>query len=214
MSKPLKILIAEDDRISRHVLEAKLKAWGYEVTVAVEGRHALAALRDANPPEMAILDWMMPGMDGVEITREIRERPAHGASPPYVILLTAKSEKKDIVTALEAGADDYLTKPFDAGELRARVRAGERIIELQRNLAERVRSLEEALASVQQLQGMLPICSYCKKVRDDTHYWQTVENYISAHSHVQFSHGICPPCYESVIEPAIEEMKGRRGVKA
>ncbi|MET0625251.1 MAG: response regulator transcription factor [Pyrinomonadaceae bacterium] len=206
----MKILIADDDHVSRFLLEAKLRSWGYEVVVVEEGHAALAAIQGDDPPALAVLDWMMPGISGVEVTRTARVQSAQ----PYIILLTAKSEKEDVVTALEAGADDYLTKPFDAGELRARVRAGRRIIELQRDLAERVRGLEAALANVKRLEGMLPICSYCKSVRDDTHYWQTVEDYISTHSQVQFSHGICPHCYEAVVEPKLEELRARRSANA
>src|SRR5207237_6416573 len=105
-----------------------------------------------------------------------------------------------IVTGLTAGADDYIVKPFQRDELHARVRVGERLLELQATLADRVKELEAALARVKLLHGLLPICSYCKKVRDDQNYWQQVESYISAHSGVQFSHGICPGCYESLMK--------------
>lgn len=201
----MRILIAEDDRVSRFVLEAKLKSWGYEVSVAVEDREALSILQGESAPALAILDWMMPVMDGVNVTREIRKGQLH--TQPYIILLTAKSEKADIITALEAGADDYLTKPFDAGELRARLQVGVRIVGLQRGLSARVVELEDALSNIKQLEGMLPICSYCKKIRGDTNYWQKVEDYISEHSRARFSHGICPDCYGSVVKPQLEELR-------
>src|SRR5450432_3366979 len=190
----MRILIAEDDRVSRHLLAATLKHWGYELVVACDGLEALAALQEPDAPSLAILDWMMPGIDGVQVTTAARQMVT--STPPYIILLTAKSEQQDIIAALEAGADDYLTKPFHREELGARVRAGLRIVELQRSLADRVHELEESLTSVKQLQGMLPICSYCKKIRDDQNYWQKVQNYISDHSDAQFSHGVCPSCYE------------------
>ena len=198
----MRILIAEDDRVSRRLLEAILKQWGYEVVVACDGLEALAAIQGPDAPALAILDWMMPGMDGVEVTRAVRETSA--TIPTYIILLTAKTEKPDIVAALAAGADDYLTKPFDREELGARVWAGLRIVTLQKNLVDRVHELEDALANVKQLQGMLPICSYCKKIRDDQNYWQKVENYISDHSEAIFSHSVCPGCYETTVKPELE----------
>ena len=201
----MRILIAEDDRISRRLLEATLKKWDYDVTVACDGLEALAAIQGSDPPELAILDWMMPGMDGVEVTRAARQIVT--TTPTYIILLTAKTEKADIVAALEAGADEYLTKPFDREELGARVWAGLRIVSLQKNLIDRVHELEDALANVKQLQGMLPICSYCKKIRDDQNYWQKVENYISHHSDARFSHSICPDCYETRVKPQMDNFR-------
>lgn len=159
-----------------------------------------------------ILDWMMPGLDGLEICHRIRARVP--ARPTHIILLTARGGRENVVQGLQAGAHDYITKPFDRDELRARVQVGVRVIELQQALAERVRQLEEALACVKQLQGLLPICSYCKKIRNDRNYWQQVESYLSEHSDVQFSHGICPGCYETFVKPELEkwqqETEGRR----
>ena len=201
----MKILIAEDDMVSRVLLEATLIKWGYEVTVACDGVAAWELLQSDDPPPLAILDWMMPGLDGLQICRKIRDIPT--TTPPYLILLTAKGRREDIVTGLQAGADDYVTKPFDREELHARVQVGMRIIELQHSLADRVKALEEALARVKQLQGLLPICSYCKKIRDDQNYWQQVENYISKHSEAQFSHSICPDCYESLVRPELDQLR-------
>src|SRR5262249_3973980 len=152
------------------------------------------ALQAPDAPKLAILDWMMPELDGVDVCRTLRAEPS--AEPTYIILLTAKAEKGDIVKGLEAGADDYLTKPFDRNELRARLQVGLRMLELQKNLADRVRELEAALSNVKQLQGLIPICSYCKKIRDDKNYWQQVECYVSAHTDARFSHGICPACLD------------------
>jgi len=202
----MRILIAEDDRVSRRLLESHLLKWGHEVVVVEDGGQALAALQRDDAPELAILDWMMPGMDGVEICRRIRA--GRSSRPLHIILLTARIGREDLVEGLEAGADDYVTKPFDPPELRARVRVGMRIIELQRDLQERVRELEEALAQVDHLQGLLPICAYCKKIRDDRNYWHQVESYVTARTAARFSHGICPDCLENVIKPQLEE--GRR----
>ena len=192
----MKTLIAEDDSVSRRLLQASLQKWGYDVTVTTHGREAWDALQQPDAPSLLILDWLMPEMDGVEICRRIRASDALKSS--YVILLTSRGSKEDIVEGLEAGADDYVTKPFDHGELRARVQVGSRVIGLQHALAERVHQLEEAIASVKTLQGLLPICCYCKKIRDDGNYWHRVESYIAGHANVRFSHGICPDCNEKL----------------
>jgi sigma-B regulation protein RsbU (phosphoserine phosphatase) len=198
----MKILIAEDDPVSRRVLEATLSKWGFEVLTTSNGREAWEALVAPQAPKLAILDWMMPEMDGVEVCRRARGRP--DAGPLHILLLTARGRKEDVIAGLQAGADDYVTKPFDHEELRARVQVGVRIVDLQTLLAARVAELEEALTRVRQLRGLLPICSYCKKVRDDRNYWQQVEQYVSTHSEVQFSHGICPDCYKRVVEPQLD----------
>ncbi len=128
----MKVLIAEDDAISRRMLEAFLVKWGYEVVVATQGEEAWGVLQGNDPPKLAVLDWMMPGKDGIELCRGVRQRK--GRAYTYILLLTARGHKADIVEGLEAGADDYVTKPFDPYELRARLRAGRRIIELQEQL--------------------------------------------------------------------------------
>jgi DNA-binding response OmpR family regulator len=203
----MRILIAEDDLVSRRVLETTLLKWGYEVVVAADGEAAWAVLQGDDSPRLAVLDWMMPGVDGVELCRRVR---ALGRSEPtYLILLTAREKTDDVVAGLEAGADDYVIKPFDRQELQARVHVGERVAALQASLARRVRDLEDALAQVKQLQGMLPICCYCKKIRDDSNYWQQVEHYISSHSGARFSHGICPECFDSVVKRDLKDHFGK-----
>jgi sigma-B regulation protein RsbU (phosphoserine phosphatase) len=205
----VKVLIAEDDTVSRRLLETMLTRWGYEVVVTCDGTAAWEALQSQDAPALAILDWMMPGMDGIEVCRRVRSTPT--ATPPYLILLTAKGRREDIVTGLQAGANDYVTKPPDREELRARMQVGIRMVELQQNLADRVQALEEALARVKQLQGLLPICSYCKKIRGDQNYWQQVESYISEHSEAQFSHSICPDCYETLVKPELDQLRRLQG---
>ena len=188
----MRILIAEDDPVSRRLLQAALVKWGYEVVVTTNGKEAWEVLQQPGAPSLLVLDWLMPETDGVEVCRQARETPALKSA--YIILLTSRGSKEDIVEGLQAGADDYVTKPFDHGELRARVQVGSRVVQLQSALADRVKELEEAIANVKQLQGLLPICSYCKKIRDDGNYWHRVESYIAGHANVRFSHGICPDC--------------------
>ncbi len=136
----MKILVAEDDPVSRRLLEVTLSKWGYEVVTCADGQAAWEALKVPDAPQLVILDWMMPRLDGLQVCKNVRNPDERPAEPyVYIILLTAKSQKTDMVTGLEAGADDYLTKPFDAQELRMRLRAGRRILDL---LDELVRARE------------------------------------------------------------------------
>ncbi len=198
----MRILAAEDDAVVRRLLESLLPKWGYEPTVCADGTAAWAALTAPDGPSLAVLDWQMPGMDGTVICQ--RARAEITGRPLYLLILTSRSGKEAIVEGLTAGADDYLTKPFSPDELRARLKTGHRILELEAALHARVRELEEALANVKTLQGLLPICSYCKKVRDDGNYWTQVEAYVGKHTGAQFSHGICPDCYAKHVQPQID----------
>jgi DNA-binding response OmpR family regulator len=201
----VRVLIAEDDSVSRHLLEATLAKWGYEVIVTTDGLQALEVLSKPDAPSLAILDWMMPGLDGAQVC--VKARELAGERLLYMILLTAKDRKEDIVEGLTAGADDYVIKPFDRSELKARINAGERILRLQAELAARVKELELALTNVKLLQGLLPICCYCKKIRDDKNYWQQVDTYVADHSEAQFTHGICPDCRDKIVKPELERLK-------
>jgi len=192
----MRVLIAEDDRVTGEMLSRMLRRWGYDATLVDDGELAWTALSSANEPMLAILDWMMPGTDGPEVCRRLRaEYPdAH----VYILLVTARDERSDVIAGLEAGADDYVIKPVDPDELRARIGVGVRVLGLRQKLAQRVEELQAALASVKQLRGLLPICSYCKRIRGDDEYWQQLEGYIAEHTGAQFSHGICPTCYDKV----------------
>ena len=201
----MRVLIAEDDPVSRRILETFLRGWGYDVITTVDGEAAWGILQETDAPSLAILDIMMPGIDGLELCRRLRRSQA--GMTPYLILLTANQGVREVVKGIEAGADDYLTKPYDREELRVRVQVGARIVELQTNLSERVQQLEVALEHVKKLQGILPICSYCKKIRNDLNYWQHVESYVSEHSQAEFSHGICPTCYDTAVKPQLESLQ-------
>lgn len=150
----MRVLIAEDDLTSSRILQAVLEQWGYEVEATHDGAEACARMGEPDAPRLAIMDWIMPGMDGVEICREVRR--CRIEDPPYIILLTSRGQKGDVVIGLEAGADDYITKPYDRHELRARLRVGERVVTLQHALAGRVRDLgrsESALAEARSQEG-------------------------------------------------------------
>jgi CheY-like chemotaxis protein len=188
----VRILIAEDDPLSRRLLEANLQRGGHEVVTTCDGVEALQVLSAPSGPKLAVLDWMMPNVDGVEVCRRVRERQAE-IGYVYVILLTARTQKQDLVAGFEAGADDYLTKPFDPHELRSRLLVGERILGLQAALGEKVRELESALVHVKQLQGLLPICMHCKKIRDDD-VWHRLETYLEQRTDARLTHSLCGEC--------------------
>jgi len=193
----VRILVADDDRSGAAILAAWLERRGLEPRVVNDGADALRIIQSEERLGMAILDWEMPGVDGPALCRAIRQRPERASM--YVVLLTARDARADIVAGLDAGADDYLTKPFDPEELRARVDVGIRVVSLQDKLAEQVVELQGALSKVKQLSGLLPICCYCKRIRGDQNYWQQVEMYITEHSGARFSHGICPSCADKVM---------------
>jgi CheY-like chemotaxis protein len=188
----MKVLIAEDDKVSRRLLQATLGRLGYDVMTTENGAQAWEALQQADAPRLAILDWMMPELDGVDVCRNVRQRD--DVPYVYIILLTARGQKKDVVTGLEAGADDYLVKPFDPQELSSRITVGKRILELEAALDGKVHELKAALSHVKQLQGLLPICMHCKKIRDDGDTWHRVESYIEEHSDAMFTHSLCEEC--------------------
>jgi sigma-B regulation protein RsbU (phosphoserine phosphatase) len=199
----MRILIADDDDVSRLELAALLTRHGHEVVAVADGTEAWEVLQGEDPPRLVVLDWLMDEMDGVEVCRRLRERP--GLRNVYVILLTSLGDKKHLLAGLQAGANDYVTKPFDREELLARVRVGAQMVALQAELAARVHELEDALTRVKQLQGLLPICSYCKSIRDDKNYWHQVESFVKSHSGAEFSHGICPGCWETVVKPQLQK---------
>lgn len=199
----MRILLADDDMTSRMILTRMLEKRGHEVIAAADGAEAWEILNKPNPPKLIMLDWMMPGYTGLELCKMIREK--FTKFPPYIIFVTAMESKEDVVSGLNAGANDYITKPCNMDELGARVAVGCRVIELQEALEKRVQELEDALAHIKRLQGILPICMYCHKIRTDRESWERIEKYISEHSEAVFSHGICPDCFKKVMES--EEFK-------
>jgi len=150
------------------------------------------------PARVIVSDWIMPGMDGLELCRRVRARVK--TEYVYFILLTSReADLENQRAAIEAGVDDFLVKPLDRQELWMRLRVAERILRY--------------ATQVQQLEAFLPICSYCKKVRDDQNYWQQIEGYINARTGSEFSHSVCPDCYARVVLPELEEIKREEAQK-
>ena len=190
----MKALIADDDRVAATAVSASVSAWGFDVEVVHDGTAAWERLTTDPAPSLALVDWEMPGIEGPELCRRLRDDPTRAHL--YLVLLTARSRSADVVAGLEAGADDYLVKPVNMAELRARLHVGRRVVDLQARLAEKVTELQATLDRVRQLRGLLPICSYCKRIRNDENYWERVEVYVSEHTDATFTHGICPSCLE------------------
>src|SRR6266705_5911614 len=181
------VLLVEDDPVAGLYLNAALKGLGYDVTSTTNGAEAWSVFRTLQSP-VVISDWSMPEMDGAELCRRIRARPSDRYT--YFILVTATGGKQRYLEGMEAGADDFITKPVDMEELRARLKVAERILGLRQH--------------VQQLEGLLPICAYCKRIRDASEKWESIERYVEARSEAQFSHGYCPDCYEKYVRPQVE----------
>lgn len=178
------ILIVDDNSENLRLLSQTLSRKGYTVRPAKSGKMALTAVEEM-PPDLFLLDIMMPEMDGYELCRRLKEDPKIADIP--VIFLTARSTSEDIVKGFEVGAVDYVLKPFRIPELLARV-------ETHITLRETIVRLQSALDRIQTLEGLLPICASCKKIRDGEGSWHPIENYISARTNADFSHGICPEC--------------------
>lgn len=195
----IKVLVVEDDPFFQRVLVKRLLAENYQVFAAADGREGMKAIVSFEP-DLVISDWMMPEVDGLELCQSVKTGLREAA--PYFILLTAKGEISNKLLALDTGADDYLVKPCDQGELMARVRAGLRIVLLTQELRGTVQELDAANAELQGAraeverlsQEMLPICSFCRKVRDADGHWHSLEEYVAQRTQADFTHGICPGC--------------------
>ena len=193
----MKILAVEDDAVARTVLRQALQKLGHEVIEAKDGREAWASM-EAEPVRVIVSDWMMPQLSGLELCRRLRARA--GEEYVYFILITANSaDSTNRIEAADAGVDDFLSKPLNVEELWMRLRVAERILQF----ATQVRLLEE----------LLPICSYCKKIRDDQNYWQQMESYINERTGSEFSHSVCPDCVVRVVQPQLDKMRAERVIK-
>jgi DNA-binding response OmpR family regulator len=188
----VKILTVEDDSVARAVLRQALVRLGHEAVEAPDGDGAWDLLQKTETVRVVVSDWIMPNSDGLELCKRIRGRT--GSEYVYFILLSSRDATADNrVAAADAGVDDFLAKPLDFAELWMRLRVAERILRY--------------TTQVRQLEEMLPICSYCKKIRDDQNYWQQIEGYISERTGSDFSHSVCPDCYTRVILPELEKLR-------
>ncbi len=190
----VKILTVEDDAVARAVLRRALQKLGHDVVEAKDGREAWALFSD-EPVRVIVSDWMMPEVSGLELCQKLRARA--DADYVYFILITANSaDSANRIAAADAGVDDFLSKPLNFEELWMRLRVAERILKFS--------------TQVRQLEELLPICSYCKKIRDDQNYWQQMEGYINERTGSEFSHSVCPDCMTRVVQPELDKMKAER----
>jgi PleD family two-component response regulator len=189
------ILIVDDVPQDIQVIANIMQNEGYRMAFAQDGRTALKKVGEVIF-DLILLDVVMPEMDGFDVCRILKESRNTMEIP--VIFLTAKTEAEDIVHGFEAGAVDYVTKPFNSSELLVRVRTHVELKQKRDREKQLVSRLEAALAEIKQLSGLLPICSGCKKIRDDEGYWQQLEHYFSNHFDVRFTHGVCPDCVKKI----------------
>ena len=185
------ILVVDDIPKNLEVIGNILSLEQYQISVAGDGQKAWNILQRISP-DLILLDIMMPAIDGYTLCRRIKSMEDKKDIP--IIFITAKTNPEDLIKGFELGAVDYITKPFNAAELSARVRTHIALYRTQKRNESLIKELRTALAQVKSLSGLLPICSSCKKIRDDAGYWSQVETYISEHTDVRFSHGICPAC--------------------
>lgn len=191
----MKILAVEDDPVARAVLRQGLRRLGHETIEAADGEEAWKVM-ERDPVRVVVSDWLMPRVDGLELCRRIRAQT--GGEYVYFILLTGTgATEENQRAAADAGVDDFLTKPLNLTELWTRLRVAERILRY--------------TTQVRQLEELMPICTYCKKIRDDQNYWQQIEGYINERTGSEFSHSVCPECYTRVIIPELTKLRQDAG---
>ena len=180
----MKILVVEDDKVSNMVLCTKLKKLGHDVLSSDNGRDGWYVYLRENP-KIIITDWMMPVIDGLELCRMVRAD--RRLRYTYIIMVTALAGKDKFIEGMNAGADDFITKPVDQNTLKARLRVAERLVNLQ--------------SEANELEGLLPICTYCKKIKDDNDSWRPVEQYVAQRTDTSFASEVCPDCGREVALP-------------
>lgn len=188
----MKILIAEDEYTTRLMVQVCLENWGYSIESVEDGKKAWDIINQKNPPQIAVLDWEMPGISGIDLCRKIKSLDR--SSPIHVILLTARDSKNDISQGFEAGADDYITKPFNDDELGARIRVAERIVTIQSSLNSSLEELREALDMVQSFEEPVAVCSSCQKIGAFDGSWRTPEKLLEYPVDPRFIQLDCPSC--------------------
>jgi phosphoserine phosphatase RsbU/P len=186
----MRILLVEDDFDSREMLQMLLELDGHQVLTAGNGNEAWDTfLKDRF--SVVLSDWLMPESNGLELCRRIRELQTSHYT--YIVLLSALQGRSNYLEGMRAGADDFVSKPYDPELLRSRLMVAERIVDLQ----DRVKRLE----------GILPTCMYCKKIRDEGDRWISIEHYITQRSEASFSHGVCPDCYQDIVKPELDRSR-------
>lgn len=192
MTEGIKILIVDDDPDVLFATTRIMKAEGYQVLNASSGDECKAMAEEYHP-DLILLDVVLLDMDGSELCNELKSNPI--LKDVFIILMSGmKTSSSDQAGGLDSGADGYITRPISNRELKARVNAMVRILNVERERDRLICELQEALSQVKQLSGLLPICSHCKKVRDDMGYWNQIDVYIEEHSNVDISHSVCPEC--------------------
>jgi phosphoserine phosphatase RsbU/P len=186
----MKILLVEDDPVTLAVCEAFVRSLGHEPTTVEDGEKAWAAILSGRF-QVVISDWSLPGRSGIDLCRGLRERKT--ADYPYFILITSYQGRERLQEAMEAGVDDFLTKPIDMPTLAIRLRVAARILDFHRQIGT--------------LKELLPICMYCKKIRNDHAFWETVETYFAAHVGADFTHSLCPDCYSTKLLPELDQVR-------
>ncbi len=204
----MRAVVADDDPETCQTLVRVLQHWGCRVETCADGYTTWQLLAETSTPTLVMLNWSLPGLAGGQICQRLRQGP--GSLLTYVIVLTTRGEPEEAVAGLHAGADDYLSKPFEPQELLARLQVGIRVLSLQQALHERLHALEDAVTRESQLRGLLPICAYCKKIRDHHNGWEQLERFISERSEAEFTHSICPDCYTLFVRPQLEHLLSLR----
>jgi PleD family two-component response regulator len=208
--KPL-VLIVDDVPKNIQVVAGVLSQIQIRMAVAQNASQAFEILERISP-DLILLDVMLPDIDGFEICRRLKESPVHRDIP--VIFLTAKVDPLDLIQGFEAGAIDYVVKPFNPLELKVRVQTQLELKRARDAQKELITELQRALDQVKLLSGMIPMCSSCKKVRDDAGYWKQVEEYIESRSEALVSHGLCPECVRNLYPEIAEEIIRKRDPSA
>lgn len=191
----VKILIAEDELTTRMLVQVSLENWGYRVESVVNGQEAWLALKQKDAAQIAILDWEMPELDGPEVCRKVKE--IGEGNSPYIIMLTGRDSDNDIAKGFDAGADDYMTKPFNDNELRARVRVAERMVRTQTSLSDSVTELKEVLNHLEMIREGVVVCqSCCNILNNDDDQWYSIEESVKNQDDPRFIQTVCPNCIQ------------------
>ncbi len=201
----MRILVADDDAVFRKLYSSLLEHNGHDPVLVETGEQAWQALQRIDAPRFAVLDWTMPGIEGVDLCRRLRATARHRLS--YLIVVTSRSNTVDLVTALDAGADDFLAKPFSPGEFLARIRAGVRSLTRQDQLLDLLVTLQAAASSRFTNAPVVPVCMYCKSVRDPSDCWHERDDFLATATGPPLSHGICPACEAGIVAPMLEQVE-------